>query len=121
MAGSESGVGTEDGGHRACVSGAILAIGAEMPITRDPSTPQPPTRDASRARFSSEELHAALSGPRVSNEERERRNPELAHMRQKAKAALRDLQEKGILDEGGRLIPMKELPVDCRPESETEC
>lgn len=82
-----------------------------MPITRRPSI----------ADLSPEEIHAALNGPRLSDEERERRNPQLEHMRCKAKAALHDLQEKGILDQDGRLIPLKELPADCQPESDTEC
>ena len=51
---------------------------------------------------------------------REERHPQLAGMRQRAKAAIEDLKAKGILDARGLLIS-QELPLDMRPESQTEC
>jgi len=70
---------------------------------------------------SEEELDAAIAEAEISDEEMERRHPELIWMRARAAEAFKDLQEKGILDENRRLIPPKELPEDMRPESATEC
>lgn len=68
-----------------------------------------------------EELLAELKAKAVSKEEMLRRFPDTKRMQEAARAARRELQEKGILDENGQLIPPAELPEDMRPESETEC
>jgi hypothetical protein len=82
-----------------------------------------PVRNGSRDIFemSTEELKAAIAAAALPDEEIERRHPHLAIMRASAAAAIKDLQDKGILDENGRLIPPKELPPDMRPESDTDC
>jgi galactokinase len=82
-----------------------------------------PVRNGSRNIFemSTEELKAAIDAAALPREEIERRHPHIAQMNARVAAAIKDLQEKGILDEHGRLIPPKELPLDMRPESDTEC
>ena len=35
--------------------------------------------------------------------------------------AVHDLHQRGILDENERLIPPGTVPIDMRPESETDC
>jgi len=81
-----------------------------------------PVRNGSRDIFeaSTEELKAAIDAAALPREEIERRHPHL-HLVYAGAAAIKDLQEKGILDENGRLIPPKELPADMRPESDTDC
>jgi hypothetical protein len=71
--------------------------------------------------MSSEELKAAIDAAALPREEIERRHPHLLEMYARTAEAIKDLQDKGILDENGRLIPPKELPLDMRPESETGC
>jgi hypothetical protein len=81
-----------------------------------------PVRNAAKTvpEMSSEELKAAIEAAALPREEIERRHPHLLQMYAAAAAAIKDLQEKGILDGNGRLIPPKELPLDMRPESDTE-
>ncbi len=71
--------------------------------------------------MSMEELMAAIEGAALPREEIERRHPHIAQMNANVAAAIKDLQDRGILDENGRLIPPKELPMDMRPDSDTEC
>lgn len=70
--------------------------------------------------LSQEGIKAALNARPLPDELREQRHPQLAAMRQRAKAAVADLQAKGILNSEGTLIS-QELPFDMRPESESEC
>jgi len=82
-----------------------------------------PVRNETKTIFamSDEELKAAVEAAALPREEIERRHPHIAMMNANVAAAIRDLQEKGILDENGRLIPPRELPLDMRPESDTDC
>ncbi len=73
------------------------------------------------ANLSDAELTAALEGPCISDEERERRHPHLAWMRARAAEAIERLQQEGILDPQGNLLHPELLPDDMQPGSKTEC
>lgn len=68
-----------------------------------------------------DELEEALEAASCTDEEMDRAYPHIHAMRAAAAAAVRELQQKGILDENGQLIWPKELPEDMRPDSNTEC
>ena len=67
------------------------------------------------------ELASELASKSLPEEEIKQRYPHIQEMDDAADAAIRELQAKGILDNNGRLIPPKELPLDMRPQSSTEC
>lgn len=89
----------------------ILESGASMP-----------TRTRKIAEMSPEELEATLKQPTaLTSAEMDARFPQLKGMHQRTAEAIADLQRRGIYDTNGQLIPPKELPVDMRPDSKTEC
>lgn len=55
----------------------------------------------------------ALSISRASEPELEARLAFLPHIQEDVRAAVRQMQQEGILDVNGRLIPPKELPDGC--------
>lgn len=59
--------------------------------------------------------------PRVSEHELEARLPFLPHIQEIVRAAVRQMQQEGILDLNGQLIPPKALSEDMREGSNQEC
>lgn len=81
-----------------------------------------PVRNAHRiAEMTAEEFRDALTRSTHSDEQIEALYPDLREIRTNMDNAVRDLQQRGILDENERLIPSGTVPIDMRPESETDC
>lgn len=79
------------------------------------------TRRRTLADMTREELDANFAATVCTEEEMDLAYPEIFEARARVEAAVKELQAKGILDANGELIRPEELPLDCRPESETEC